>query len=172
MKNTKIREPLVLSIYLNTRGFGYALFEGVLAPVDWGMKAAKSKDIHGSLEKVRVLLHLLRPSVVVLQDCQGKLSRCTKHVERLVDSIAALARENRMKVYRYSRADLRQCFAYYGARTKDEIARAIAKLLPEFAQRVPPLRKLWMSEDHRMGLFDALALIFTYYANEQLRLQR
>ena len=54
------------------------------------------------------------------------------------------------------------------ARTKDEIARAIAKLLPEFAARVPPMRKLWMSEDYRMGLFDALSLVFTYYWREQL----
>ena len=169
MKSTKLREPLVLSIYFNTRGFGYALFEGVVAPVDWGIKTAQTKGVSDSLEKVRVLLHLLQPSVVVLQDCEGKLSRCTNRIEKLVNRISALARTNRIKVYRYSRGDIRACFAYYGARTKDEIARAIAKLLPEFAARVPPMRKLWMSEDYRMGLFDALSLVFTYYANEQLR---
>ena len=117
-----------------------------------------------------MLLHLLQPSVVVLQDCEGKLSRCTNRIEKLINRISALARTKHIKVYRYSRADIRACFAYYGARTKDEIARAIAKLLPEFAARVPPMRKLWMSEDYRMGLFDALSLVFTYYANEQLRL--
>ena len=169
MKSIKLREPLVLSIYLNTRGFGYALFEGVVAPVDWGIKTAKTKGLSDCLEKVRVLLHLLQPSVIVLQDCEGKLSRCTKRIENLINRISALARTKRIRIYRYSRADIRECFAYYGARTKDEIARAIAKLLPEFAPRVPPMRKLWMSEDYRMGLFDALSLIFTYYANEHLR---
>ena len=169
MNTTRLREPVVLSIYLNTRGFGYALFEGVLAPVDWGIKTAQTKGIHDCVEKVRVLLHLLQPTVIVLQDCEGKLSRCTKRIERLVNRILALAKAKRIKVFRYSRADVRQCFAPYGARTKDEIARAIAKLLPEFAPRVPPMRKIWMSEDYRMGLFDALALIFAYYASEHLR---
>ena len=164
MKSTNLREPLVLSIIFNTRGFGYALFEGVLAPVDWGIKRIKDKEEY--LEQVRLLLHLFEPSVIVLQDCNGKLARCTKSIEELIDRIAKLAGEKRMHVLRYSRADIRACFAYNSARNKDEIARVIAKLLPEFAYRVPPMRKLWMSEDYRMGLFDALSLMFTYYANE------
>ena len=169
MNSTKLREPLVLSIYLNSRGFGYALFEGVIAPVDWGIKTAQTKGIADCLEKVRVHLHLLQPSVVVLQDCEGQLSRCTKRVGKLINRISALAETKRIRVFRYSRADIRECFAYYGARTKDEIARAIAKRLPEFAPRVPPMRKLWMSEDYRMGLFDALSLVFTCYVSEHFR---
>ena len=167
MKSKNLREPLVLSIIFNTRGFGYALFEGVLAPVDWGIKTIKDKEDY--LEHVRLLLHLFEPSVIVLPDCAGQLARCTKAIRELIDRIAKLAGKKRIKVLRYSRADIRTCFAYYGARNKDEIARSIAKLLPEFAHRVPPMRKLWMSEDYRMGLFDALSLVFTYYAKEQLR---
>ena len=158
----------MLSIYLNSRGFGYALFEGFLVPVDWGIKTVEARGMTDSLEKVRLLLHLLQPSVVILQDCEGKLSRCTKRIEKLVNRISALAKTKRIRVYRYSRSDIRECFAYYGARTKDEIARAIAKLLPEFSPRVPPMRKIWMSEDYRMGLFDALSLVFTYHAKEHL----
>lgn len=171
MNSNKLQEPLVLAIYLNTRGFSYALFEGVLAPVDWGIKTAETKGVADCLEKVRLLLHLLQPSVVVLQDCDGKLSRCTDRIEELIDLIAALAKANGVKVFRYAREDIRGCFAYYSARTKAEIARAIAKLLPEFAPHVPPLRKLWKSEHYRTGLFDALSLVFTYYAREQLQPQ-
>ena len=32
---------MVLAIYFNARGFGYALFEGMLTPVDWGIKTVK-----------------------------------------------------------------------------------------------------------------------------------
>ena len=167
MKFNTLREPLVLSVHLNTRGFGYALFEGVAAPVDWGIKVVKAKP--DTIEQVRLLLHLFSPSVLVLQDCGGKLSRCTKAIKALSDRIVALAKKKGIRVLRYSRDEIRSCFAYYGARTKDEIARAIAKLLPEFAPRVPPMRKVWQSEDHRMGLFDALALTTTYYASEHLR---
>lgn len=41
-----------------------------------------------------------------------------------------------------------------GAFTKYEIAKAIARRIPAFAHRLPRLRKLWMSEDPRQGLFD------------------
>jgi len=73
-----------------------------------------------------------------------------------------------MRVHRYSRAHIRSCFAYYGATSKDEIAREIAKLLPEFERLAPRMRGPWRREHYSMVLFDALALITTYYANEHL----
>jgi len=42
--------------------------------------------------------------------------------------------------------------------TKDTIAAAIAKHIPAFERFLPPPRKLWKSEDARMGIFDAAAL--------------
>lgn len=167
MKALQLREPLVLSLYLNTRGISFALFEGVAVPVDWGIKTLKSKQDY--VEQARLLLHLFDPKVLVLQDCGGKLSRCTKLIEKLIGEIAALAKKKGMRVFFYSRDEVRSCFAYYGAQTKDEIAREIAKLLPEFERFVPPMRGIWRSEAYRMRLFDALALVITYYANELLR---
>ncbi len=43
-------------------------------------------------------------------------------------------------------------------KSKDAIARTIAQLMPEFEQHLPPVRKIWMSEDYRMGIFDAVAI--------------
>ncbi len=166
MNSTNMREPLVLSIFFNTRGFGYAVFEGVVAPVDWGIKTVKDKNDY--FEHVRLLLHLFEPSVIVVQDCTAKMARCTDAIQEVINRIAKLAKKKNIRVLRYSRADIRASFAYYGAFNKDEIARAIADVLPEFAPRVPPMRKLWKSEDYRMGLFDALSLTFTFYAKERL----
>jgi hypothetical protein len=47
---------------------------------------------------------------------------------------------------------------------------ARAKHIPAFERHVPPPRKPWMSEDARMGLFDAaaLALIFFQKANNMV----
>ena len=67
MKSTSLKEPLVLSIIFNTRGFGYALFEGVVAPVDWGIKTVKDKNDY--FEHVRVLLHLFE----AIGDCCARL---------------------------------------------------------------------------------------------------
>ena len=117
---------------------------------------------------MRLLLHLFDPKRIVLQSCEGKLSRCTGKIRKLTERIVKLAEKRNIRVLRYAREDIRACFAYYGARTKDEIARAIAKMLPEFEAHVPPMRKLWQSEAYRMPLFDALALMFTHYASERL----
>lgn len=169
MNSKYFRESFVLSISFNTRGFGYALFEDLLMPVDWGIKSAPPKNITGCLEKVCLQMQLLHPDVLVLQDCKGLLSRCSGHVAAVIDRVGELSAEKRITVRRYSRGDVRECFAPYGARNKNEIARTIAQLLPEFAPRVPPKRKLWKNEHYQMGLFDALSLAFTHYANEGLQ---
>ncbi len=44
---------------------------------------------------------------------------------------------------------------------KHEIARAVAELFPELSHRLPPRRKAWMSEDERMGIFDAASFALT-----------
>lgn len=170
MRTLNLKEPFVLSIFANTRGFGYALFEGMAAPVDWGVKTVRKagegdKNRH-CLENVGQLIKLFDPSVIVLQDCRGTSSHCSQRIDRLIADIKNLAKKEKIKVRQYSRSDIRASFSYYGASNKDEIARAIAMILPEFAPRVPPKRRIWMSEDYRMGMFDAIALVFAYYSNE------
>jgi hypothetical protein len=50
-----------------------------------------------------------------------------------------------------------------GATTKQKIAEMIAKQIPALNLYVPPERKPWMSEDPRMGIFDAAALAWMYF---------
>jgi hypothetical protein len=47
--------------------------------------------------------------------------------------------------------------------SKYAIAEAIAKHLPAFERHLPPQRKPWMSEDSRMGIFNAAALALTFF---------
>ena len=47
--------------------------------------------------------------------------------------------------------------------TKDTIAAAIAKHVPDLEYFLPPPRKPWKSEHVLMGLFDAAALALTYF---------
>jgi len=49
------------------------------------------------------------------------------------------------------------------SRNKYTIAAALAKQLPELAPRLPGVRKIWKSEDYRMGIFDAAALGVAYF---------
>ena len=50
-----------------------------------------------------------------------------------------------------------------GFANKQVIAGLIAKHIPAFERHVPPPRKSWMSEDARMGLFDAAALALLFF---------
>ena len=46
---------------------------------------------------------------------------------------------------------------------KREIAQSIAREFPELEPRLPPVRRIWMSEDARMNIFDAVALGMTFF---------
>ena len=50
-----------------------------------------------------------------------------------------------------------------GQGTKHALAEIIAKQFPEqLGLQLPPKRKPWMSEDSRMNIFDAVALVLVY----------
>jgi hypothetical protein len=46
---------------------------------------------------------------------------------------------------------------------KHRIAETIAGHIPALKLYVPPARKAWMSEDARMGIFDAAALAWVFF---------
>jgi hypothetical protein len=152
---------LVCAIYPSTRGFGYAIFERPHSLVDWGVKAIHSRQKNlASLRKVRELLSFYRPDVLVLEDYRGRGSRRAKRIQTLINLIAAHAAEERIATASFSRSDVRACF---GLTTKREIAETIVREFPELEPRLPPVRKIWMSEDVRMNIFDAAALAVTFF---------
>ena len=63
------RYDLVLAIHLQSRGFAFVLFEGWLAPVDWGVQETRGADKNARcLTRIASLLALHTPDVLVLQD--------------------------------------------------------------------------------------------------------
>jgi hypothetical protein len=99
---------------------------------------------------------------LVLQDMSPEGTRRSRRIRQLNDTIAEFAETYGIPVFLYSRDQVRQCFRQFGLATKHGIAETIAKHIPELANRVPRVRKVWMSEDSRMGLFDAAALVVTF----------
>lgn len=157
----------VLAIDPTSRGFGYAFFEGQSNLVDWGTKqiegkTGETKNIRCIL-KIRELIQHFQPDVIVLEDPRGEGSRRCARICRLIASIRALAAKNRVMTRCFSRSRVREIVARYNARTKYQIAVKIAKELPELEPHLPRRRKLWMSEDERMAVFDAAAFALVYY---------
>jgi hypothetical protein len=161
MTDRRSSAELICAIYPSTRGFGYAIFEGRNSLVDWGVKAIRSRQRNlASLRSARELLAFYRPDALVLEDYQGRGSRRAKRIRTLINLMTAHAREVRIPTAAYSRSDLR---ASFGVTTKREIAEAIVRDFPELEPRLPPVRKIWMSEDVRMNIFDAAALAITFF---------
>jgi len=158
------RYTLVTAIYLNSRGFAFVLFEGPLAPRDWSVVEARGKDKRERiLSRIDGLLARYKPDFVVLQDTSQGGTHRPHRIRRLNETIAEAAQGYGFPVLTFSRADVRERFAYLGSVTKDTIAEAIAKHIPAFERFLPPPRKVWKSEDARMGIFDAAALALTFF---------
>jgi len=162
--NYRTNHNLVLSVYPTSRGYAFVLFEGPQSPYDWGVKEIRKKHKNEqTLASIHALIERYRPDYLIIEDHIEHGSRRSSRIRRLYRMIAHLAETEQIDLFRYSRRAIRACFEPAGARTKFEIAQAIARQIPAFAHRLPRVRKIWMSEDPRQSLFDAAALGITYY---------
>jgi hypothetical protein len=165
MKDKQADALLVLAVFPSTKGFGYAVFEGRQSLIDWGVKTVYpfQKNLR-SLKKIRELFAFYYPDVVVLEDYEGEGSRRAKRIQTLINLITIEVAGRGMSTASYSRDQVRSCF---DLETKREIAEAIAREFPELGPRLPPARKIWMSEDRRMSIFDAVSLAITFFESNK-----
>lgn len=154
----------VLALDPTSRGLAYAVFEGEDRLLDWGTCTSDRKHKNeSSLLRVGRLLLEWDPSVVVLQDATRKGSYRCLRIQRLLESIRELANDGGKTVCTFPKRTVKAAFAIYDARTKEERAAVVAGCYPELAPRLPPHRKIWMSEDERINIFDAAGLALTYF---------
>ncbi len=153
------RRELVMAVFPNTRGFGYAVFEGLL-PVDWGVSDVQGMNRNRTcVRRVAALMGRYNPDVLLLRDPTEARGR---RIATLIEAIASLPRHADTACLAVSRLQVREAFGYLGRPTRQRIARAIADRIPFLEPLVPAPRKIWNSENRRMGLFDAVALALTY----------
>jgi hypothetical protein len=168
--NTPNRYRLVAAIYPNSRGIAFVLFEGLSAK-DWMVTPRRGPSkLRHVLRRIGVQFERY-PLIdaLVLQDMSPEGTRRSRRIRELNDAIAEYAETYGIPVFTYSREQVQGCFQQFGLVTKYGIAETIAKHIPELAYQLPRVRKLWMSEDSRMGVFDAAALALTFlYLSGQL----
>ena len=159
MKKIIPKYPRVLGVAPSSRGFGFAIIEGLNTLVDWGVKSITGDKNNGSIAKVQELVAHYEPDVIVLENTSIKPFRRSARIRALVKRIVAIAENLRVTVALFSRKHVRQAFFADGRGTKYALAEIIAKKYPEeLGFRLPPKRRPWMSEDYRMDIFDAVAL--------------
>lgn len=163
-------QPVVLALSFGTSGFGYAVFQGINEIVSWRVKQPDPEPSPRFMDQLKVLVALFRPTIIVLPSClKSEQWPCSAMTKERIRKVKAYAIKTNCEVYCYTREEVRKCFAYYGAKTKEEIVRAIGKLYEEFERLMPPLRRAWDKQHYRMLYFDAIAMGRTYYERELLR---
>lgn len=155
---------LTLAIHPSSRGFGWVAFEGPFSPYAWGSVGSRGAGKNARcLRRIEKIVERLTPETIVLEAFERQNSVRRTRVTDLCRGIVALAAAQSIEVAIYSFGDVRQTFAHVGARTRQEIAEAVARQLPAFQRLVPRKRRAWDSEGHRMHLFSAAALALTNY---------
>lgn len=150
-----------LAIAPSTKGFGFAVLEGEDSLVDWGVKSIKRESKNAdSVKKIRDLIAQYTPGILILEDVSVKGSRRSARIRKLAHQIIKMSKNRKVGVKLYSRDQLMKAFIINGEKTKHALAEIIAKRFPEeLGASLPPKRKAWESEDVRMNIFDAVALV-------------
>ena len=161
-------EKRVLAIDPTVQGVGYAVLEGATRVVDWGLRRASyvEKNTH-SVRRVEELIARYEPDVLVLEDCAAEGSRRRPRVERLMKAIERLASKKEIELVKISRAAVEEAFSEADVSNRHDMAAEIARRFPQLGVWLPPVRKLWMTEDLRMRVFDAVALGLTFFYLEE-----
>ncbi len=159
MKQKLRKYPRLLAIAPSSRGFGFAVVEGLGMLADWGVKSLKGDKNDGCVEKVKEMMTHYQPDAIVLEDVSIRPFRRSSRLRKLTKRIASLAERSGVDVMSFSRTQVKQAFFASAQGTKHEIAEILAKKYPEeLGSRLPPKRRPWMSEDYRMDIFNAVSL--------------
>jgi len=154
---------LVLGFHPSNQGFGWIAFSGPFSIHHWGVCDMGREKNEGCLRKLERILEHLNPHAIVLEAFEDAKQRRSERVVRLCRAVVAMARDRGMEVAIYARGEIVACFVSVGAKTRYEIASAIARSFEILRDRLPAPRKQWETGHRRMTLFDAAALVLTHY---------
>jgi Holliday junction resolvasome RuvABC endonuclease subunit len=156
------KEMRVLGIAPSSRGFGFAVLEGDNL-VEWGVRTAKGEGKNSKLlAKVSDLITMCQPEAMILEDISAPVRRASR-IRDLHAEIIEAARAERIKFVILPRRKVREAIVSDESATKQDVAEMLAKRFPnELGMHLPRKRKPWMSENHQMAMFDAVALVFAF----------
>ena len=166
-KQKQKKTPVVLSIYPNSRGFGYSVHEKALKVIDTQVISIRPISNAIALKRIKEIIDYYKPEIVVLEDYNGMSSRKSNRVQKLIDIISKYAKKTEVYVKTYSRADIRFVFSSFNAHTKHEIATVITENVPFMKNRIMKKRKTTETEKYMASSFDAVSLGITHYYSEE-----
>ena len=154
----------ILAIAPTSRGFGYAVMEGPGRLIGFGNKSILQNKNARTLVWAERFIRRYEPSMLALPDVNAADARRARRIKQLHRQLVALAKAQRLKVKLITITKVRAQLLGGKRGNKQALAEALAGLYPiELAPRLPPKRKVWMSEDPRMDIFDAAGLAVAFW---------
>lgn len=153
----------MFAIYPNANGFGFVYMENPRKLIEYGSVRINPISNRKILERIEKSIEYFRPSIVIVLNPNGNTSRNGTRTRKLINKILFYAEEEKLPVVQYSRDQIRDIFEQFGVVTKYEISQFLLTEFTELEPKRPRERKLWISEDRNMAIFDALSLALTWY---------
>lgn len=150
----------VFAIYPNTMGFGFVVLSEKGEILDYGMVSIHPVSNDLCLKRVKEITSYFRPEILVIEDFENSYK--STRVRKLIADVCNYSSE-RMKIFKYSRDQVRDVFELFGANNKYEISKKIAEAYPQLKSKLPEKRRAWEPENYYQGIFDAMSLVLTHY---------
>src|SRR5687768_9458671 len=110
MKNTIPKYPRILGIAPSTRGFGFAVVEGLNTLADWGVKSIDGDKDAGAVARVKAMIAHYEPDVLVLEDASAKPVRRAPRIRTLAKRLVSMSKKQDVSVILLKREQLRRIF--------------------------------------------------------------
>jgi hypothetical protein len=154
----------MIAIYPNTLGFGYVILNEKGEILDYGMVSIRPVRNDKCMDRIHEMVLYYQPKILILEDYEN--SNKSERVRKLLKDICEYG-EGNIKVFKYSREQIKDTFDVFGARNKYEVSKKISEAYPQLKSKLPEKRKAWEPENYYQGIFDAMALVLTHhYLNE------
>ncbi len=155
--------PVVLGFKPSSHGFAWVAFSSPFSINDWGVVDVRADKNARCLERFEQLIGRFSAHTLVIEAFEGAEAKVSQRVERLYRAVIALATAKGIDVVMFGRKDVRACFVNVGARTRHEVASAIARSFEILRDLLPEKRRPWEPPHRRMALFDAAAVVLTHF---------
>ena len=150
----------MISIYPNTLGFGYVVLNDKGEILDYGMVSIRPVRNDKCLDRIHEMVLYYQPQILILEDFRN--SNKSERVRRLLKNICDYAQDS-IRIFKYTREQIRNTFDVFGARNKYEVSKKISEAYPQLKSKLPEKRKTWEPENYYQGIFDAMALVLTHH---------
>ena len=144
-----------LGVDVRPRSFGFVVIENAVV-LDSGIRICDRSQFDDCLgQRFDRILKTYRPSAMIVRGVRGLPTDSRKR--KVMAAIRRKAKDYDVDVISIGLAAIRIYFGRQNAKTKYQIAKCVATILPELAWKLPRNRRPWEAEHYRMSIFDAAA---------------